>query len=266
MTPEVKDRIEQLRHGKVPGGYKKTKYGVCPKEWGQNNLGTLGATKNGLNFHRDDSGCKLRVLGVGDFKELSILRDTNTLTEISLNMLPDEESFLRDGDIVFVRSNGSKELVGRNLLIYPGINKVSFSGFCIRYRLADNNTTTPEFINFVLDSGALKRILQNENQGSNINNLNQGILSALSIDIPTLEEQQKIVAILTLQDRVIELKEKLLAEKKRRKKYLMQQLLVGKKRLPGFSGEWEKKKLGNLFSERCETKCEDLPLLAITVG
>ena len=60
------------------------------------------------------------------------------------------------------------------------------------------------------------------------------------------EEQQKIAAILTTQDKVIELKEKRLAEKQRQKKYLMQQLLTGKKRLPRFSGEWKANRLRNI--------------------
>src|SRR5699024_1660503 len=59
------------------------------------------------------------------------------------------------------------------------------------------------------------------------------------LPLPSLDERAKIAAILTTQDKVIELKEKLLAEKQRQKKYLMQQLLTGKKRLPGFDGEWK---------------------------
>ena len=62
-----------------------------------------------------------------------------------------------------------------------------------------------------------------------------------------LEEQHKIAAILTTQDRVIELKEKLLGEKQRQKKYLMQQLLTGKKRLPGFYGAWSFPKAKEIF-------------------
>lgn len=58
--------------------------------------------------------------------------------------------------------------------------------------------------------------------------------------LPPIEEQRKIAAILTTQDKVIELKEKHLAGKERQKKYLMQQLLTGKKRLPGFAFEVEK--------------------------
>ena len=49
------------------------------------------------------------------------------------------------------------------------------------------------------------------------------------ITLPTLPEQQKIAAILSTQDKVIELKEKLLAKKQQQKKYLMQQLLTGRK-------------------------------------
>jgi len=82
--------------------------------------------------------------------------------------------------------------------------------------------------------------------------------------IPELSEQDRIAQILSAQDEVIELKEKLLEEKQRQKKYLMQRLLTGKKRLPGFDGEWKDEKLGKLFAERSETNCEHLELLAIT--
>lgn len=82
--------------------------------------------------------------------------------------------------------------------------------------------------------------------------------------LPPVAEQQKIAAILTTQDKVIELKEKRLAEKQRQKKYLMQQLLTGKKRLPGFNGAWKVDRLGKLFLERKETNYEGLQMLAIT--
>ena len=73
--------------------------------------------------------------------------------------------------------------------------------------------------------------------------VNKSSFSNLKIIIPPVPEQQKIAAILTTQDKVIGLKEKLLAEKQRQNKYLMQMLLTGKKRLPGFSGEWETERL-----------------------
>ena len=252
MKAEIKQRIELIRQGKVPEGYKRVKDGIIPFNWKQYCFGELGENKNGLNFHRGDKGSKIRIVGVGDFGNLSVLREVDALSEISLAFIPDDEFLLKNGDIVFVRSNGSKELVGRNLLVYPQNENVSFSGFCIRFRLHSDKITMPEYINLVLDNGVLKRKLQSENQGSNISNLNQNIIDNLQISIPCKAEQQKIVAILTTQDKVIALKENRLTEKKRQKKYLMQQLLTGKKRLPGFSGEWKKVKLSEVVSERKE--------------
>lgn len=76
------------------------------------------------------------------------------------------------------------------------------------------------------------------------------------ITLPTLPEQQKIAAILSTQDKVIELKEKLLAQKQQQKKYLMQQLLTGKLRLPDVNGEWTSVKLKELLIERNEKNVE----------
>lgn len=84
------------------------------------------------------------------------------------------------------------------------------------------------------------------------------------ITLPPLSEQQKIATILSTQDKVIELKEKLLVQKQQQKKYLMQQLLTGKKRLPGFCEKWTRKQLGELFENRVEINRSDLGLLAIT--
>ncbi len=77
-------------------------------------------------------------------------------------------------------------------------------------------------------------------------------LSQYCFNVPCFQEQRKIAAILTTQDKVIELKEKRLAEKQRQKKYLMQQLLTGKKRLPGFSGEWKVTRLHNIVKRHAK--------------
>lgn len=68
-----------------------------------------------------------------------------------------------------------------------------------------------------------------------------------SLSLPPLPEQQKIAAILSTQGKVIELKEKLLAQKQQQKKYLMQQLLTGKKRLSGFNEKWKVEKFSEIF-------------------
>jgi len=70
----------------------------------------------------------------------------------------------------------------------------------------------------------------------------------IPVCIPSnIKEQQKIVKILSTWDKAIELKERLIFEKKQQKKWLMQNLLSGKKRLPGFTGEWRKFEVGKII-------------------
>ena len=87
----------------------------------------------------------------------------------------------------------------------------------------------------------------------------------LVLPLPSINERAKIAAILTTQDKIIELKEKRLTEKQRQKKYLMQQLLTGKKRLPGFSGEWGFLKAKEIFQNISDKDHNgDLPVLSST--
>lgn len=90
---------------------------------------------------------------------------------------------------------------------------------------------------------AIRRLSNTGNQ----ENLNAEIIKNFKILWPDELEQQKIAAILSTQDKVIELKEKLLAQKQQQKKYLMQQLLTGKKRLLGFDRKWNYVKANEIF-------------------
>jgi len=82
--------------------------------------------------------------------------------------------------------------------------------------------------------------------------------------LPSFPEQEAIAEVLGCWDEGLESLEKLIEAKKLRKKGLMQKLLTGEKRLPGFSKDWKEARLGDVFQERKETKHNELPLLAIT--
>ncbi len=81
--------------------------------------------------------------------------------------------------------------------------------------------------------------------------------------LPPLQEQKSIAQLLSVWDNAIEKTEQLLKLKEDYKKGLMQQLLTGKKRLKGFSGEWKEVKLGKIFTERNETNFPSLTLLSL---
>jgi len=168
------------------------------KGWTTKPLLDMGNCKNGMNFHTDDSGMEMHCLGVGDFKDLSFIDGTDHLPVISLNEAPPEESMLRDGDIVFVRSNGNKALVGRCLVVYPRSTPTTYSGFCIRYRLTSNEVDTTYLLR-VLKTDSMRRKMTG--RGANIQNLNQQILAALDIPLPPIKLQQAFAAFVEQVDK-----------------------------------------------------------------
>lgn len=168
------------------------------KGWTTKPLLDMGKCKNGMNFHYDDKGIEINCLGVGDFKNLSIIDNTEELPTILLNEMPSEEYLLKDDDIVFVRSNGNKALVGRSLAVYPGDVPTTFSGFCIRYRKHDNEITVPYLLR-VLKTDSMR--MKMAGRGANIQNLNQQILGTLVIPVPPVELQNQFAAFVTEVDK-----------------------------------------------------------------
>jgi type I restriction enzyme, S subunit len=151
--------------------------------WKIDSLSNLGNFKNGLNFGTGDTGVRLRCLGVGDFKALSKIISMDSLSTINLNHAPSEDYFLQNGDLVFVRSNGSKDLVGRCIAVYPNEEKVTYSGFCIRFRLKPD-TLDPTYLVHLFRSPTFRKLMLQGGQGANIQNINQKSLSDLPIPVP----------------------------------------------------------------------------------
>ena len=161
---------------------------VNEKGWRTKPLLDMGQCKNGMNFHYDDKGIDINCLGVCDFKNFSVIDNTKVLPTVSLNEMPSEEYLLKDDDIVFVRSNGNKALVGRSLVVYPGNVPTTFSGFCIRYRKYDNEIIVPYLLR-VLKTDSVR--MKMSGRGANIQNLNQQILGTLVIPVPPIELQEQ---------------------------------------------------------------------------
>lgn len=160
------------------------------KKWNVTKLSELGTLKNGMNFNRDDDGYKIKFLGVGEFKYGCNIDENSLLQELSLSEKPKEELLLKEGDIVFVRSNGSKELVGRSVLICNLKFETTYSGFCIRFRNESNLVNSNFLINlFQLED--FKKALLKDSRGANINNINQQMLSNIDVILPPLEIQNK---------------------------------------------------------------------------
>lgn len=158
--------------------------------WSSSTLDVHGELKNGINFLKDEVGVKLRYLGVGDFKNRTTFKDIDNLSYISLNYNPSEDYLLKDHDILFVRSNGNKQLVGRCMAIFPGNEKITFSGFCIRFR-CKSQLLLSSYLVHLFKNSAFKQELLKSGQGANIQNINQKILSTIKIPVPPITQQVK---------------------------------------------------------------------------
>lgn len=225
---------------------------MVPEGWTKTLLGNVMEFKNGLNFTKNDTGEAIKIVGVANFKDLNELHSTEHLDVVRIaNKIRDEE-LLANGDLLFVRSNGNKELIGRCLYFPCVYERLSFSGFTIRGR-AKQELVMPEYIAAVARSSFMKQQISKNGGGTNISNLSQKILNDIVIPLPKIDEQKRIIQVLSVWDKAIATTEKMLTNSQQQKKALRQQLLTGKKRFSEFNGKWERKELGELLEYKQPT-------------
>ena len=236
MTPEVRDRIEQIRHGNVPDGYKKGKLGIVPKEWDEVPFSTLFTSTS--QYTDDLAQYPLYSLTIED----GITAKTERYERSHLVKKENSYKVVRPNDYAYNPMNIRFGAVAR----HKGDISVAVSGYY------DIFTTVHErdlaFMDSFLTCGPMITYYNKVSTGSLIEKqrVHFSDFMEFSLALPPIEERKQIAEILTTQDKVIELKEKRLTEKQRQKKYLMQQLLTGKKRLPGFDGKWKFVELGKI--------------------
>lgn len=229
MTPEVKTRIEQIRRDEVPEGYKKGKLGIVPDEWENVTFSTLFTSTS--DYTDDLDKYPLYSLTIED----GITPKTERYERSHLVKKEDSYKIVRPNDYAYNPMNLRFGAVAR----HKGTIPVAVSGYY------DIFTTVHEsdlpFMDSFLTCGTMITYYNRVSTGSLVEKQRVHFSQFLdfALPLPPVTERAKIAAILTTQDKMIELKEKRLAEKQRQKKYLMQQLLTGKKRLPGFSGDWK---------------------------
>ena len=230
MTPEIKQRIEQIRQGEVPEGYKKGKLGIVPEEWNETSFSTLFTSTS--EYTDDLDKYPLYSLTIED----GVTPKTERYERSHLVKKEDSYKIVRPNDYAYNPMNLRFGAVAR----HKGDMPVAVSGYY------DIFTTVHErdlpFMDSFLTCGPMITYYNRVSTGSLVEKQRVHFSQFLEfmLPLPSINERTKIATILTTQDRVIELKEKRLAEKQRQKKYLVQQLLTGKKCLPGFAFEVEK--------------------------
>lgn len=155
-------------------------------------LGTIAKFKNGLNYKEATVGDTVSIVGVANFKDNKSPK-WDDVKNITIKKNVDDSYLLHKNDLLTVRSNGSRELVGRFMLIEKEPEKrTTFSGFSIRVRIVSDEVDS-EFLYYLLSSENVRQHLTTGSNGANIKSLNQELLSNLEITLPSLSEQKKVV-------------------------------------------------------------------------
>ena len=251
MKHEIMQRIEQIRRGEVPEGYKSGSIGIVPVGWSKTVLhevikDLLSGTSVNSDVTNDTGIYVLKTSSISDGKiDLSESKPVikKDLTRVKCTIL--------QGSILISRMN-TPLLVGACGYVEQGSNIHFLPDRLWQAICSSKKVCNFRWLNYLLNSERYQVAIHALGSGTSnsMKNISKDDFLNLSIVLPALVEQQKIAAILTTQDMVIELKEKRLAEKQRQKKYLMQQLLTGKKRLPGFAGKWKAYRLHEIVKHR----------------
>lgn len=226
LRKEIKTRIEMISRGEVPEGYKRTKVGIIPEDWEVKRLGEI------VKF-LDDKRVPIKEEDRRYMEKLYPYYGASGIIDYVDDYLFDEELILlgEDGANILTRSSRLAFLVSGKYWVNNHAHVMKGKECINQYFLAEK-----------LESLSYKKY----NTGTAQPKINQKTCSNIEIAIPFLQEQQKIAQILSTWDQAIELKEKLIEEKKEQKKGLMQKLLTGEVRLPGFDGEWEEVRMGDI--------------------
>lgn len=223
-------------------GYKLTEVGVIPEEWKVTSLGLLGTFSKGQGVRKSeaDSG-DLPCVRYGEIytHHNDIIRAYNS--RISRCVASTSRRLMK-GDILFAGSGETKEEIGK-AVAYVGDDEAYAGGDIV---ILSPRSASSEFLGYLLNAPFAVRQKAGKGQGDAVVHISATALGAVVIPVPPLREQRAIAAALSDMDALLHALDRLIAKKHNLKKAVMQQLLTGQTRLPGFHGEWEVKKLGDI--------------------
>lgn len=224
----------------VKPGYKLTEAGMIPEDWSSPCLGLLVHSVEYGSSAKSSLAGKTPVLRMGNLQDGKI--DWNDLVYTD----DDQEIskyLLNSGDVLFNRTN-TPELVGKTS-IYRGEMPAIFAGYLIRIK-ERKDLLNSAYLNYVLNSESSKKYSQKVlSVAVGQANINGQKLKTYPIPLPPLLVEQEAISLALMDaDALISGLDQLIAKKRDIKQAAMQKLLTGQHRLPGFSGEWVVKPIG----------------------
>lgn len=243
MTLKEKRRIDQLRHGIVPEGYKRTKVGICPEDWVENVLGDIYTERK----EPGKEGLPLLMVSIhsgvsdGEVGEKDLPK--------RFKRIEDKSQYKRAvvGDLVFNMMRAWQGAIG----------SVRTEGMVSpAYVVAKpNDMVDPLFMDYYMKTNRMVHTIHRQSYGVTDFRLRLYWESFAPIPcvLPPAREQKKIAEILTTQDKIIELEQQKIEEIKKVKRFFLEKMFpkegqtVPEIRFKGFTAPWEQRKLGDLL-------------------
>jgi type I restriction enzyme S subunit len=244
----------------LPTGYKPSPLGIIPDDWEVKRLGDIAEITSGTTPSRDNSSfysngtipwVKTTDLNNGVLNKTEELVTEAAIEQTSLKVLPT--------GTVLVAMYGGFNQIGRTALLGmdASVNQ-ALSALVCKHEVFNHYVLA--WLNCHV--GDWKRLAASSRKDPNITGKD---VERFPILVPKMEEQQRIVSLLSLWDTAIAKQTALIEQLTLRKRGLMQQLLTGKKRLKGFEGEWKRIKLGDI-TERITRKNEEDNQNVVTIS
>lgn len=212
------------------------------KNWETTTIGEFLDFKNGLNKSKEFFGVGTPIVNYMDVFKKRGLRAEDLHGRVTLSKDEIKRFEVKKGDVFFTRTSETPEEVGYPSVMLDDIDDCVFSGFVLRGR-PKSDLFDIEYCQYAFFTPDIRKAIMTGCTYTTRALTNGRQLSAIELPLPEKSEQRAIAAALSEADAYITALEKLIAKKRAVKQGAMQELLTGKRRLPGFGGEWEEKRV-----------------------
>ncbi len=230
----------------IPQGYKQTELGIIPEDWEIVRLGDIGNFSKGAGISRED----VQTGNIPAIRYGEIYTTHNYCIQIFYSyidtVVAQHAKMLSYGDILFACSGETKEDIGKSVAYVNDI--IAYAGGDIIVLSPDQSCYDSRFMGYATNAAYVVSQKSAKGQGDAVVHISKDSLAEIMLYVPqNKDEQQAIAEALSDIDGLIATLDKKIAKKRLIKQGAMQQLLTGKKRLPGFSDPWVEKKFSDLY-------------------
>ena len=238
----------------LPLGYKRTEVGVIPTDWSVFSIGELFEYLRTASNSRADLG-ETGVVAYVHYGDIHTrFHHFIDFSRDNVPRLLDGKSVtatrLRDGDLIVADASEDEAGVGKSVEVRNLGETEAVSGLHTFLLRSKDRRVHAGYRGYLLEKESVKRQLRRLATGLKVFGISKRAFRDVRIPLPPPAEQRAIVEVLSDVDGLIWSLDALIAKKRAIKQAVMQQLLTGKTRLPGFSGAWETKRLGEVASIR----------------